>query len=93
MKKKIRLLGAILIVCGYIWQILWLANAIVPLPRSIFRNIDEKYPATRMYSRSEVLDAVQYTSMRWNDNSLGILIPSTLMLIGGILIHRASKEL
>ena len=93
MKKKIRLLGVILIACGYIWQMLWLANTAVPLPRSIFREIDEKYPPTKMYSRSEVLAAVENAIMKFGDNSLRIIIPSSLMLLGGILIHRGSKAL
>ena len=91
MRKKIRLLGVVLIAGGYIWQLLWLANAVVPLPRSIFREADEKYSPAKTYSRSEVLDAVAHASGRWGDNSLIVIISSNLMLLGGILIHRGAK--
>jgi len=89
--KKIRLLGIILIAGGYIWLMLWFSNAAVPLPRAIFKEADAKYPATRTYSQSELLDAVTNASRRWQDNALGIVIPSTLMLLGGVFGCRGSK--
>jgi hypothetical protein len=92
-RKKIRLLGVILIAGGYVWLMVWFANSAVPLPRSIFTETDARYPSTRMYSRSEVLDAVANASGRWSDNSLKIIIPSTLMLLGGIFIYQGSKVL
>jgi len=91
MRKTIRLLGIILIAGGYIWLILWFANTAVPLPRSIFTETNAKYPPAKMYSQSEVLEAVQSATEKFNDNSLGVIIPSSLMLLGGILIHRGSK--
>jgi hypothetical protein len=93
MRKKTRLLGVILTACGYIWLMLWFAHTAVPLPRSIFTETDEKYPPTRMYSHSEVLEAVGSAMTKFGDNSLGIIVPSSLMLLGGILIHRGSKVL
>lgn len=46
-----------------------------------------------MYSQSEVLDAVVAAVRKFQDNSLGVIIPSSLMLLGGIFIHRGSKML
>ena len=91
MRKKIRLLGVILIACGYMWLMLWFFNTILPLPHSVYTETDKKYPPTRMYSQSELLEAVRSAMNKFENNSAGIIIPSTLMFLGGILIHGGSK--
>jgi hypothetical protein len=84
--------GYILILIGLLWLGNWFARTSVPLPRSIFDEMDKKYPATRMYSRDEVLDAVSSVMTKFKDNAIKVFVPAALMLLGGILIDGGHRR-
>lgn len=86
MRKTTRLLGFVLIAFGYIRLLLWFTYAIVPLPRSIFVEMDDKYPPSRMYSHTEVLDAVGSVTTKYKENCIEVIVEASLMLLGGILL-------
>ena len=87
-----RITGYIFLLVGFLGLAVWLANSSVPLPRSIFAGLDQKYPDTRMYTRAEVLDAAGSVITRLKDNSLVVIIPASLMLLGGIFIDQRRKR-
>jgi hypothetical protein len=91
MRKIIRLLGFILITLGYIQLLLWFAYTIVPLPRSIFVEMDDKYPPTKMYSHAEVLDAVSSVAIKYKSNSIEVIALASLMLFGGVLLDVSGR--
>ena len=69
----------------------WFADTAIPLPRSISVEIAGKYPPTRMYSHTEVFDATSIVMTKFKDNSLRVILPAGMMLIGGILLDVAGR--
>jgi hypothetical protein len=87
-----RITGYIFLLTGFLLLGVWFASAAVPLPRSIFVEMDEKYPPTRMYSHTEVLDAVGSVMTNFKDNSIRVIVPAGLMLLGGILLDVSGRR-
>jgi invasion protein IalB len=45
-----------------------------------------------MYSRTEVLDAVGSVMTKFKDNSIRVIVPAGLMLLGGILLDVSGRR-
>jgi hypothetical protein len=54
--------------------------------------MDEKYSPTRMYSHTEVLDAVGSVITTFKDYSIRMIVPANLMLLGGILLDISGRR-
>ena len=87
-----RSIGYSLLVLGFLWLTLWCAPSVGPLTRSIAIENFEKYPASQTYSRNQVCDAIRSVLEEYRANARGVLLPATLMLIGGYLLGRAGAR-
>ena len=87
-----RILGYILLIFGFLWLAVWCADSVGPLIRSIGIENFKKYPEARQYSSREVCDAIRGVLIEYEENSHGIVLPATLMFVGGVLLDFASRR-
>jgi hypothetical protein len=84
-----RLLGYNILAAGFLWFALWCAPSVGPLTRSIAIENFPRYPSDRTYSDKQVQDAIRSVLEEYQRNAHGVMLPATLMLVGGILLGRA----
>ena len=87
-----RIAGYNLLVFGFLWLATWCAGSIGPLTHSIAVENIQKYPDVRQYSGSEVRDAIRSVLTEYQENAHGVVLPATLMLVGGFLLGRAGAR-
>ena len=87
-----RIFGYILLTLGFLWLVVWFADSIVPLPRSIAVENLQKYSPTQMYSGNQVSDAIHSVLDQYKQNALRVIMPTALMLSGGILLDFAGRR-
>jgi hypothetical protein len=87
-----RIAGYNFLVFGFLWLTLWCAPSVGPLTHSIAVENLQKYDEDRPYSRSEVGDVIRNVLTEYQENARGIVLPATLMLIGGYLLGRAGAR-
>lgn len=87
-----RIFAYILLALGFLWLAIWCAGSVVPLTRSIGIENFQKYPPSKMYSGTEVCDAIQMVLIEYQENAHGIVFPAALMLIGGILLDVSGRR-
>jgi hypothetical protein len=88
-----RLIGYILLISGFVWLVLWFADSIVPLPRSISIENLQKYHESGNFSGAEVQDAIRSVLQEYKDNALGVVLPAMMMFVGGICLDIASRQI
>jgi hypothetical protein len=87
-----RIFGYILLTLGFLGIVVWFADSIVPLPRSIAVENFQKYSQTQMYSGSQVSAAIGSVLDQYKQNDLGVILPTALMLSGGVLLDFAGRR-
>ena len=87
-----RIAGYNLLVFGFLWLTLWCAPSIGPLTHEIAVENISKYNPTQTYSSNDVDDAIRNVLTEYRENHRGILLPATLMLVGGYLLGRAGAR-
>jgi hypothetical protein len=87
-----RATGYILLIVGFLWLFKWCADSIVPLPRSIAAESFKKYHDVDKYSGTEVCDAIHGVQEKYKENVLRVVLPTTMMFVGGVLLDIASRR-
>ena len=84
-----RITGYNLLVIGFLWLTIWCAGSVGPLTHAIAVENFQKYPPPQTYSSDQECDAIRSVLKEYQDNAHGVVLPATLMLVGGFLIGRA----
>ena len=84
--------GYILLVLGFLWLTLWCAPSVGPLTRAIVIENLPKYPPPQTYSSEQVGDAIRSVLKEYQENARGVVLPATLMLIGGVLLGYSARR-
>ena len=89
-----RKFGYILLIFGFLWLAVWCEMSVGSLLRSIAIENYAKYenPPTKMYSRDEVCNAIHSALTEYRLNAHGVILPGTLMFLGGILLDVAGRR-
>ena len=90
--ENMRITGYILITFGFLWLAIWCAGSVVPLTRSIGIENFQKYSPSKMYSGTEVCDAMRSVLIEYQENAHGVILPAALMLVGGILLDVSGRR-
>jgi hypothetical protein len=86
-----RSIGYILLFVGFLWLVFWCAGSVRPMLRNIAIEHFKNYPPTKTYSGNEVCDAIRSVISEYWDSQHGVVLPATLMLIGGVLLDYSGK--
>jgi hypothetical protein len=87
----IRIFGYFLLILGFLWLLLWCAGSVYPLTRSIGIENFAMYSPKGTYSGTQVQDAIRSVLIEYRSESHGIVIPSILMLVGGIILDLRTR--
>jgi hypothetical protein len=87
-----RSIGYIFLLLGFLWLIFWCAGSVRPLLRNIAIEHFKNYPPTKTYSGDEVCNAIRGVVSEYWDSQHAIVLPATLMLVGGVLLDFSSKR-
>jgi hypothetical protein len=87
-----RIAGYNLLVFGFLWLTVWCAPSVGPLTHSIAVENIQKYAEGRPYSSEQVRDAIRSVLTEYQENARGVVLPATLMLVGGYLLGRAGAR-
>ena len=87
-----RAIGFILLLSGFVWLIVWCAGSVRPLLRNIGIEHFKDYAPTKTYSGGEVCDAIRSVISEYLESEHGIVLPATLMLIGGVLLDFSGRR-
>ena len=87
-----RPIGYILLLCGFMWLVVWCAGSVRPMLRNIGIEHFKDYPPTKTYSGDEVCDAIRSVISEYLDNKHGVVLPATLMLAGGVLLDFSRRR-
>jgi hypothetical protein len=87
-----RITGYILITVGFLWLAIWCAGSAAAVARSVGIENFKKYPPSSTYSGTEVCDAMRSVLDECAENAHGVMFPTTLMLVGGVLLDISGKR-
>jgi hypothetical protein len=87
-----RIIGYILLVLGFLWLAIWCAGSAAAVARSVGIENFKKYPAAQTYSGEQVCDAMRSVLDECAENAHGVLLPASLMFVGGVFLDIASKR-
>ena len=86
-----RTIGYLCLVIGFLW-LGFCALSVRPTIRAIGIEHFKKYPPTETYSGTDVCDAIRSALLEYLEFARGVIIPATLMLVGGILLDMAGRR-
>ena len=87
-----RIIGYIFLVVGFLWLVVWCAGSVRPLLRNIGIEHFQNYPATKTFSGDQVCDAIRSVISEYWDCQHGVVLPATLMLVGGVLLDFSRRR-
>lgn len=87
-----RAIGYILLILGFLWLAIWCAGSAAAVARSVGIENFKKYPPSGTYSGTEVCNAMRSVLDECAQNAHGIMLPTTLMLVGGVLLDIAARQ-
>jgi len=87
-----RIAGYILLTLGFLWLAIWCAGSAAAVARSVGIENFTKYPSSSTYSGTEVCNAMRSVLDECAENAHGVMLPTTLMLVGGILLDVSGRR-
>jgi hypothetical protein len=83
--------GYTLLGLGYLWLVVWCAP-IGPMLRAIAHKNMMKYAPDQTYHGTDVQAAIRDSLFEYMEAAHGIVLPASLMLVGGILLDRSARK-
>ena len=87
-----RFIGYILLLVGFLWLVGWCAGSVRPLLRNIGIEHFQNYPANKTFSGDQVCAAIRSVISEYLDCQHGVILPATLMLVGGVLLDFSGRR-